>query len=122
MLLAPPHLVDTNQIEWEEVSQPWYSKPIRRKVLRRDPDTGRTHLLITYPAGLNAPVHRHSFAHTIFILENELVINGVRYGPGTYAHFPAGESMSHTSTSEHDCTFLIFLKGCLILSLTSVKR
>ncbi|NJN94124.1 MAG: hypothetical protein HC875_08540 [Anaerolineales bacterium] len=54
------HLVDTNQIEWEEVTQPWYTQPIRRKVLRRDPDTGRTHLLVTYPAGLNAPVHRHS--------------------------------------------------------------
>ncbi len=111
MSLGTPHIVETYQIDWEEVQQPWYSKPIRRKILKRDPETGHAHLLINYPAGLNAPVHRHTFAHTIFILENELVINGQIYSAGTYAHFPAGETMSHTSTPERDCTFLIFFEG-----------
>jgi hypothetical protein len=94
MELGSPHIVDTNQVEWEEVKQPWYAKPIRRKVLRRDPETGAVHLLINYPAGLNAPAHHHSCSHTLFVLENELTINGRAYPAGTYAHFPAGEIWS----------------------------
>ena len=111
MVLGIPHIIETHQVDWEEVEQPWYAKPIRRKLLRRDPDTGVTHLLVNYPAGLNAPVHRHTSDHTIFILENELLINGRIYAAGTYAHFPAGETMQHTSTQERDCTFLIFFTG-----------
>ena len=111
MELGQPHIVDTTQIEWEEVKQPWYAKPIRRKILRRDAETGALHLLVNYPPALNAPAHQHSCAHTIFILENELVINGQVYPAGVYAHFPAGELMLHTTPEDKDCTFLLFFAG-----------
>lgn len=111
MELGSPHIVDTNQVEWEEVKQPWYAKPIRRKILRRDAETGAVHLMVNYPAGLNAPAHHHSCAHTVFVLENELFINGRAYPAGTYAHFPAGEVMLHTSPADKDCTFLLYFSA-----------
>lgn len=112
MKLGESCIVDTNQIGWEEAKQPWYSKPIRRKILRRDPTTGAIlHVLVNYPAALNAPAHQHSCAHTLFVLENEMIINGRAYLAGTYAHFPAGELMIHTSPDDRDCTFLLFFEA-----------
>jgi quercetin dioxygenase-like cupin family protein len=108
MEFGNPIIVDTNQEGWEEVKQPWYAKPIRRKVLHRDAVTGGLHILVNYPKDLQAPAHHHSCAHTIFVLENALIINGQTYPAGTYAHFPAGETMLHTSPEDQDCTFLIF--------------
>lgn len=111
MALGNPIIVETAQMAWEQASQPWYSQPFQRKLLRRDQATGAVDLLIRYPAGMNAPVHRHACAHTIFVLENELLINGRPYPAGTYAHFPAGERMTHTSSAQRDCTFLISFAG-----------
>ena len=105
------YIVDTNQVEWEEIKQPWYSRPIRRKILRQDPETGGIHILVNYPPALHAPAHRHSCAHTIFVLDNELVINGQVYPAGTYAHFPAGETMIHTSPEDKGCMFLILFEA-----------
>jgi quercetin dioxygenase-like cupin family protein len=111
MELGKPLIVETNRINWEELSQPWYSKPIQRKVLRRDSESGATDLLIRYPAGLVAPIHRHTYAHAIFVLEHELIINDKEYPTGTYAYFPAGELMSHVAPPERDCLFLICFEG-----------
>jgi len=91
----------------EDAAPAWYPRPIQRRVLYHDPETGVRHILVRYPADLNAPVHRHNCAHTILVLENEMIINGRTVGPGTYCHFPAGQRMLHTSTREHDCLFLI---------------
>lgn len=111
MNLGKPHIVASNQVAWEEVKQPWYAKPIRRKILRRDEQTGALHLLVNYPADLNAPAHHHSCAHTLLVLENELLINGQSYPAGTYAHFPAGEVMLHTSPPDQDRTFLLMFEA-----------
>ncbi len=78
-----------------------------RRVLYHNPDTGALHILARYPANLNAPLHRHNCAHTIVVLENYMIINGQVAGPGTYCHFPAGQTMLHTSTETSDCLFLI---------------
>jgi len=95
----------------EEAHPPWYPKPIQRKVLFHNPDTGVRHILVRYPADLNAPVHSHNCAHTIVVLENDMNINGQIVGPGTYCHFPAGQTMLHTSTEDNDCLFLIMFDG-----------
>ena len=111
MKLGAPYILDTSRSDWEEIRQPWYSKPFLRKVLRRDPSTGATDLLIRYPAGMVAPAHRHAFSHMIFVLDNELIINGEPHPSGTYAYFPAGQVMTHVSSAAHDCTFLICFEG-----------
>ena len=91
----------------EEAAPAWYPKPIQRKILYHDPDTGARHILVRYPADLNAPAHHHNCAHTIIVLENDMIVNGRIVTPGTYCHFPAGETMLHTSTRDSDCLFLI---------------
>jgi hypothetical protein len=107
MKLGNPIISNLRDIEFETASPPWYPKPIERRVLYRDPDSGALHLAIRYPAALNAPAHRHNCAHTMFILDGSLLINGERYGPGTYAHFPAGETMIHTTPYDSSCTILL---------------
>jgi quercetin dioxygenase-like cupin family protein len=101
---------DVRKVELEETVRPWYGKPIRRKVLRKDPITGALDALITYPPALNAPAHRHNCSHTMFILDGKMLINGKAYGAGTYAYFPANETMTHTTPPDSQCTFLLMFE------------
>ena len=100
-------LAELQAVRLEEAHPPWYPKPIRRKVLYHDPGSGARHILVRYPADLNAPAHHHNCAHTIVVVEHDMIINGRVVGPGTYCHFPAGQTMLHTSTKDQDCLFLI---------------
>ncbi len=101
----------------EEAHPAWYPKPIRRRVLYHNPETGVRHILVRYPADLNAPAHHHNCAHTIVVLENEMMINDAVVGPGTYCHFPAGQTMLHTTTKDRDCLFLIMFDGAAQFSI-----
>ena len=105
-----PLIRDISEVEFEESKPAWYAKPIKRKVLWKDPNTGALHLIIRYPQGLGAPEHRHNCAHTMFILDGHMVINGKTCGRGTYAHFPANKPMVHTTPDDDDCTFLLFFE------------
>jgi len=104
-------LEDLKQVTLEAVHPAWYPKPIARRVLSHNERTGARHILVRYPADLNAPAHHHNCDHTIVVVENDMIINGEVVGPGTYCHFPAGEVMLHTSTAERDCLFLIMFDG-----------
>jgi anti-sigma factor ChrR (cupin superfamily) len=110
MKLGSPIIFNVEDVEFETVKLEWYPKSIEIKMLYTDPDSGAPHAVIRYPAGLNAPAHRHNCAHTIFVLEGTLLINGSRYGSGTYAHFPKGESMIHTTPDDSTCTMLFFFE------------
>jgi quercetin dioxygenase-like cupin family protein len=50
---------------------------------------------VRYPPTLVATRHRHTAAHTIVVIEGELLANGQPLGTGGYAHFPAGTPMRH---------------------------
>lgn len=107
MKLGNPLIYNVNEVELEERSPAWYAKPIKRKLMRRDSATGALHVLNAYPPGLNGPAHRHNCAHTMLILRGQMLINGKPYGPGTYAYFPPGETMVHTTPPDQECAFLL---------------
>ena len=84
-----------------------YDRPIELRLLLADPLSGEEHYVVRYPAALKARMHRHSAAHTIVVLEGSLEANGHVIGPGSYAHFPAGESMRHQTAGDAPCLFVI---------------
>jgi quercetin dioxygenase-like cupin family protein len=110
MKSGSPIIFNVEGVEFETATPEWYPKPIERKILFKDPASGALHVVIRYPAGLNAPAHRHNCAHTMFVLDGAILINHERYGPGTYAHFPAGESMIHTTPEDSTCTILLIFE------------
>ena len=77
-----------------------YDQPIGLRLLYEDPGGGEEHYLVRYPAGLKGRPHQHTAAHTIIVLEGQLDANGRVIGPGSYAHFPAGEVMRHQAAGD----------------------
>jgi Cupin domain len=62
-------------------------------------------------AGLTGRPHQHTAAHTIIVLEGQLDANGRVIGPGSYAHFPAGEVMRHQAAGDGPCLFVLLFHG-----------
>ncbi|HKC20115.1 MAG TPA: cupin domain-containing protein [Candidatus Dormibacteraeota bacterium] len=88
-----------------------YDRPIALRLLYEDPASGEEHYLIRYPAGTKGRAHKHSATHTFIVLEGKLDANGEVIGPGSYAHFPAGEPMLHQATDEEPCLFVAIFHG-----------
>jgi hypothetical protein len=55
--------------------------------------------------------HTHSAAHTMVVLEGDLLANGQRVGPSGYVHFPAGSVMHHAPSEDEDCVFVVIFHG-----------
>lgn len=88
-----------------------YDRPIELRLLFEDAASGEEHYLVRYPTGVRGRVHRHTAAHTIVVLEGQLEANGQLIGPGSYAHFPAGEPMQHQATESGPCLFVLLFHG-----------
>ena len=88
-----------------------YDQAIALRLLYEDPASGEEHYVVRYPAGVKGRVHTHTAAHTIVVLEGRLYANGQVIGPGSYAHFPAGEPMHHESGGDTDCLFVLLFHG-----------
>ena len=88
-----------------------YDEPIELRLLFEDPLSGEEHYLVRYPAGLKGHLHQHTAAHTIVVLDGMLEANGQLIGPGSYAHFPAGDPMRHQSTDDGPCLFVLLFHG-----------
>jgi quercetin dioxygenase-like cupin family protein len=88
-----------------------YDRPIGLRLLNHDAESGEEHYLIRYPGGVKGRVHQHTAAHTIVVLDGWLDANGQILGPGSYAHFPAGQPMRHQSGGDEDCLFVIVFHG-----------
>jgi len=88
-----------------------YDQPIGLRLLYEDPGGGEEHYLVRYPAGLKGRPHRHTAAHTIVVLEGQLDANGRVIGPGSYAHFPAGQVMRHQAAGDASCLFVLLFHG-----------
>ncbi len=88
-----------------------YDQPIGLRLLYADPASGEEHDLVRYPTGLKGRQHRHTAAHTIVVLEGRLEANGQVIGPGSYAHFPAGEPMRRQATEDGACLFVVLFHG-----------
>lgn len=88
-----------------------YDRPIGLRLLYRDDVSGQEHYLIRYHAGVQCRIHRHTAAHTIVVLQGSLEANGEVLGPGSYAHFPAGQPMRHQPAPGRECLFVIVFHG-----------
>jgi quercetin dioxygenase-like cupin family protein len=99
-----PIVVDTNLLPWEALPNEKIGRPIYRKFLVDDPDTGMGVRLVRYQAGVMNPWHTHHCAHGMYVLEGTLVTSVGSYGPGTFVWFPEGALMQHGATAESDVT------------------
>ncbi len=106
MLVGNPAALALRQSEIEI-----YSDPIGVRTLYQDPSSGAEHYLIRYPPGLRAQLHRHSAGHTFVVLQGELMVDGERFGPGSYCHFPAGSVMLHAPAGPGGCLFIAIFGG-----------
>ncbi len=88
-----------------------YDQPIGLRLLYADPGQGEEHYVVRYPAGLKGRPHQHTAAHTIIVLDGQLDANGRVIGPGSYAHFPAGQVMCHQAAGEGPCLFVLLFHG-----------
>jgi quercetin dioxygenase-like cupin family protein len=88
-----------------------YDQPIALRPLYQEPGGGEEHYLVRYPAGLKGRPHLHTAAHTIVVLEGKLDANGRVVGPGSYAHFPAGQVMRHQAAGHAPCLFVLLFHG-----------
>ncbi len=83
-----PHcmFIQAQDVPWEKgSSEGWHDLDI--KVLSRDKDTGASTMITRYPAGWTRPVPRSVTCHVeMLVLDGELEINGLTYGPYSYAH------------------------------------
>lgn len=95
----------------DEAAAAVYDRAIGLRLLYEDPASGEEHYLVRYPAGVRGRPHRHSAAHTIVVLDDSLDANGRVIGPGSYAHFPAGEVMRHQATATGSCLFVLMFHG-----------
>ena len=98
--------IDTNTLPWEERPNEKIGRPLFRKNLMEDPDTGMEVRLVRYPAGIINPLHTHPCAHGMYVLEGTLVTHEGRYGPGHFVWFPEGSRMTHGASAEQDVTVL----------------
>lgn len=88
-----------------------YDQPIGLRLLYEDPGGGEEHYLVRYPRGLRGRPHMHTAAHTIIVLDGQLDANGTVIGPGSYAHFPAGQPMQHQAAGDAPCLFVLLFHG-----------
>ncbi len=105
------HLRDADLAEPGAAAAAVYDRPITLRLLYEDPVSGEEHYVVRYPAGVQGRLHRHSAAHTMVVLEGRLDVNGTVIGPGSYAHFPAGEPMLHQATDDEPCLFVLLFHG-----------
>jgi len=99
-----------------------YDQPISLRLLYEDSDRGEEHYLVRYPAGLKGRPHLHTAAHTIIVLEGQFDANGHVIGPGSYAHFPAGQVMRHQSARNAPCLFVLLFHGPFDVRLADEKH
>ena len=98
--------VDTGTMPWEERPNERIGRPLYRKDLFTDPETGVMIRLVRYPAGVLNPSHTHPCGHGMYVLEGQLVTHRGVYGPGTFVWFPEGEVMEHGASAEGDVVVL----------------
>jgi hypothetical protein len=100
----------SSPLEWEEELFPGTELPVQVARLRRGPD-GRSANAVLLPAGWS----RHQLVHyqgyeEILILEGDLTMSGVAYGPTDYGFVPARASRDGTF-SRTGCLVIAFFTG-----------
>ena len=98
--------IDTSKMKWEERPNERLARPVLRKMLYTDPETGGEIRIVRYPAGVINPLHTHPCGHGMYVLEGQLVTNHGTFGPGHFVWFPEGDEMEHGASANGDTTVL----------------
>src|SRR2546428_6592052 len=102
MTNQPLTVVDANAMPWEERFNERIGRPLFRKELFTDLETGALVRLVRYPAGVINPSHTHPCGHGMYVLEGKLVTHAGTFGPGSFVWFPEGEVMEHGASADGD--------------------
>lgn len=98
---------DTSALAWS----PPNAGGISMKVLYHDQSTGAMTAMTRLAAGSSIPAHSHPHAdQTVFVLEGDLIDDGVTYGPGTFFVAKAGTPHG-PNTSSGGCVLLTTYSG-----------
>lgn len=94
--------LDSKSENWDNVAE-----GIEMLVLRSMP--GENRVLLRLAPGCGYPVHSHSVAEEVFVLEGVYVDpdegKGIEHGPGSYLYYAPGTS--HNATTPTGCTFMV---------------
>ena len=89
----------------------WEPTPIEGVMVRQlftDGQHERMTMLVRMSAGVRYPKHCHTGAEECYVIDGDLLVEGVRMGPGDYVRAEAG-SIHDTVSTENGCLLLI---GC----------
>ena len=98
--------LDTSALAWS----PSGSSGISMKILQQVESTGGMTAMTRLEAGSSIPAHSHTHAdQTVFVIEGDLIDDGVSYGPGSFFVVKAGSPHGPHGTS----------RGCVLLTTYS---
>jgi quercetin dioxygenase-like cupin family protein len=100
------YAVNTAELPWQERFNEKLGRPLFRKDLYADPETGGEIRIVRYPAGVINPAHTHPCGHGMYVLSGTLVTHKGRFGPGYFVWFPEGEVMEHGASADADAVVL----------------
>ncbi|MEE3719062.1 cupin domain-containing protein [Tumidithrix elongata RA019] len=89
------------EVKW----QPHSVQGVSIAILRDDPVKRLVSALVRCEAGAVYPSHRHAIGEEIFMLEGDLVDNGVTYTVGDFLY--STQDSVHAPSSTHGCVFLV---------------
>jgi quercetin dioxygenase-like cupin family protein len=113
--------IDARTMPWEERFNERIGRPLFRKELYTDPETGVLVRLVRYPAGVINPWHTHPCSHGMYVLEGKLVTHAGTFEPGMFVWFPEGEAMEHGASAEGDVTVLFVTNKTFRIDYVSNK-
>ncbi|MDP9348289.1 MAG: cupin domain-containing protein [Gemmatimonadota bacterium] len=90
--------IDSATAAWQT-----FSEGVEMLPLRAEPGANR--VLLRFAPGRGYPVHQHTVAEEVYVIEGTYEDRGRQYGPGSYLYYPPGST--HTAFSSTGCTFLV---------------
>ena len=94
--------LDTSALAWSAENA-----GMSMKMLHQDESSGAMTAMTRLAAGSSIPAHSHTYAdQTVFVLEGDLIDDGVSYGPGSFFVVKAGSPHGPHGTSG----------GCVLLT------
>lgn len=111
-MLERPHIefIQAQMLPWRRLAPGTARPDAEYKFLSRDGGDGACSCLIRYPAGWHREAEESLTAdEEFYVLDGEMFLNDVRYGPDTYAFLPAGWPHRHMRVP----------KGAVVLSFFS---
>ena len=114
--------IQTQALPWERFDSASLRPGAGFKQLSQDLLTGATSNLVRYPAGWSLGREQAlACDEEFFVVDGELAIGSIVYGPGDYAYLPAGHNRIGMSSGE-GATVMTFFEGALLLGDASFPQ